>query len=659
MTRGLSLRLNRSLLAFAHDVIMAGAALALATWLRVGNALFDERAPWLDGLALGLPIFMAIAAISFRVVGLYRGLWRFASADDAIALVKAVTIALAVFVPLMFLLTRLESIPRSVPLITWFVLLAALGGPRFIYRTLKDGRLPIFGLAPKAPRIPVLLYGAGDAAERFIRAMGQGGAAAYEVVGILDEDPRFLKREIRGVKIYGGSADLTAIVNKLARRAQRPQRLIVSKTETNSEILQRLLSETETLGLAISRLPSANELKDTGADGSVELRPIAVEDLLGRPQRALDRAGIRALVAGKRVLVTGAGGTIGSELARQIAALEPAKITLVDASEFNLYSIDLDLKEAAPQIARQAVLADVRDAERMRALMFADKPDVVFHAAALKHVPMVETNAVEGVLTNVIGTRNVADAALAADVSAMVLISTDKAVRPSSVMGATKRLAELYCQSLDVRLGPGQRRRGEPQTRFITVRFGNVLGSTGSVVPLFKRQLARGGPLTVTHPEVERYFMTCGEAVQLVLQACAYGAGHDAGIGAVFVLDMGQPVKIVDLARQVIRLAGLHPDRDVRIEFTGLRDGEKLTEILFNEGEAPRPTEAEGVLEARPRTVEHSIVKRAFAELEQHARARDETRSLELLWHLVPEQIRDAESAAAPTDETGKSGAAS
>jgi O-antigen biosynthesis protein WbqV len=659
-----SLPVNRSLLAFAHDVAMAGVALAVATWLRVGSALFQEGGQggmWFDGLMLGLPIFMAIAAVSFRVVGLYRGLWRFASADDAIALVKAVTLALAIFVPLMFLLNRLESMPRSVPIITWFVLLAALGGPRFIYRTVKDGRLPFLGLASATPRIPVLLYGAGDETERFIRAMSQGGAAAYEAVGILDEDPTLARRKIRGVTIYGGSRDLTAIVNKLARRGQRPQRLIVAASETASDVLQRLLAETETLGLAISRLPSANELKDTGADGGVELRPIAVEDLLGRPQRALDREGIRAFVAGKRVLVTGAGGTIGSELARQIAALEPAKITLLDASEFNLYSIDLDLKEAAPRVARQAILADVRDAERMRAVMLADKPDVVFHAAALKHVPMVETNAVEGVLTNVIGTRNVADAAMAADVSAMVLISTDKAVRPSSVMGATKRLAELYCQSLDVRLG-AVRRRGEPSTRFITVRFGNVLGSTGSVVPLFKRQLARGGPLTVTHPEVERYFMTCGEAVQLVLQACAYGATHDAGTGAVFVLDMGEPVKIVDLARQVIRLAGLHPDRDVRIEFTGLRDGEKLTERLFNEGEAPGRTQAEGVLEARPRTVEHSIVKRAFAELEAHALARDEARALEMLWHLVPEQTREAEPVApvreAAQDDAGGRGAA-
>jgi O-antigen biosynthesis protein WbqV len=659
MTRWPSLPINRSVLAFGHDVFMAGAALALATWLRVGNSVFDPAAPWGAGLLVGMPLFMAVSAISFRLVGLYRGLWRFASAEDAIALVKAVTLALAVFVPLMFLLTRLESMPRSVPIITWFVLLAALGGPRFIYRTMKDGRLPMFALPANGARIPVLLYGAGEAAERFIRAMGQGGAAAYEVVGILDENPLVLKREIRGVKIYGGSRELTAIVNKFGRRGQRPQRLIVAAETTDSEILQRLLGETEMLGLTISRLPSANELKEAGANGAVELRPIAVEDLLGRPQRALDRAGIRAFVAGKRVAVTGAGGTIGAELARQIAALGPARITLIDSSEFNLYAVDLDLRELAPGIARAAVLADVRDGERMRALLFAEKPDVVFHVAALKHVPMVETNAIEGILTNVIGTRNVADAAVAAGVSAMVLISTDKAVRPTSIMGATKRLAELYCQSLDVRLGPDLRRRGEAKTRFITVRFGNVLGSTGSVVPLFKRQLARGGPLTVTHPDVERYFMTCGEAVQLVLQACAYGAEHDAGSGAVFVLDMGQPVKIVDLARQMIRLAGLHPDRDVAIQFTGLREGEKLSEILFNEGEAPRPTGAAGVLEARPRTVEHSIVKRAFAELEAHALARDENRARDLLWHLVPEQAREAEADASGSDaEAGGRGTA-
>ncbi|MGE0723813.1 MAG: UDP-N-acetylglucosamine 4,6-dehydratase family protein, partial [Alphaproteobacteria bacterium] len=343
-----------------------------------------------------------------------------------------------------------------------------------------------------------------------------------------------------------------------------------------------------------------------------------------------------------RVLVTGAGGTIGSELVRQIAAFGPARLALADASEFNLYSIDLEMAERHPDLPRAAILADVRDRVRVEAMVAAEAPQLVFHAAALKHVPMVELNPVEGVLTNAIGTRHVADACRAAGVEAMVLISTDKAVNPANVMGATKRLAESYCQALDL---VEHRRNGG--TRFVTVRFGNVLGSTGSVVPLFQRQLAQGGPLTVTHPEMTRYFMTVREAVELVLQATTIGLDRESAAGEIHVLDMGAPVRIVDLARQMIRLAGLRPDLDVAIAFTGLRPGEKLTEELFHDAEALVPTTHPAIRRAAPRTVDAAFLARGIDEIAETARAGRGEATRALLHRLVTDYRPPA--AAPPT----------
>jgi FlaA1/EpsC-like NDP-sugar epimerase len=343
------------------------------------------------------------------------------------------------------------------------------------------------------------------------------------------------------------------------------------------------------------------------------------------------------LLQGRRVIVTGAGGTIGSELARQVAAFGPELLILLDNGEYALWQIDLELAENHPQVHREALIADIRDEGRIRAIFEAWRPELVFHAAALKHVPMVEANPIEGILTNVAGTRHVADAARATGALAMVLISTDKAVNPTSLMGATKRLAEMYCQALDI----AARASAEGTMRCVTVRFGNVLGSTGSVVPLFHRQLARGGPLTVTHPDMQRYFMTVREAVGLVLQASVLGTGNvvlpSGGDGGIFVLDMGPPVKIVDLARQMIRLAGLRPDEDVEIRFTGLRPGEKLYEELFHGREPPVATGYPGLLMANPRTADPAIVGRAIDEIAAACRAGQARLALSLVGRLVPE----------------------
>jgi O-antigen biosynthesis protein WbqV len=382
----------------------------------------------------------------------------------------------------------------------------------------------------------------------------------------------------------------------------------------------------------VQRAPRPTALDPAHPTARLELKPVAIEDLLNRPQVPLDRAGMARLVQGRRVLLTGAGGTIGSELARQVAALGPERLILLDNGEYALWQIDLELAETAPAVPRRALVADVREEGRIRAIMEAERPELVFHAAALKHVPMVEANPLEGLLTNAAGTRTVADAARAAGAHAMVFISTDKAVNPTSVMGASKRLAEMYCQALDAK-----------GMRCVTVRFGNVLGSTGSVVPLFQRQLARGGPLTVTHPDMQRYFMTVREAVGLVLQASVAGAGGGAPDGGIFVLDMGAPVKIVDLARQMVRLAGLRPDDDIEIRFTGLRPGEKLFEELFHGKEPPAPTAFPGLLMATPRTADPAIVGRAIDEIASACRGAQTRLALALLARMVPEFEHNAD----------------
>ncbi len=633
-------RLPRARIAYAHDVVMAAASFYASLYLRLGNELFHGyRSLAFDGALL----FTAVAAAVLWFMRLYRGVWRYASLNDMIAIAKAVTLIMLVYLPIMFLWSRLELLPRSFLIINWFVLMAFLGGPRIAYRLFKDRRLDYVLERDGHRRVPVLLVGAGDEAELFIRAMDHPRTANYRVAGILDEKGGRVGREIHGVKVLGGIDDLEEVVRDLAARDRRPERLILTKDTLDRATVRDLLERADGLGLSMARLPRMTDFRD-GESGRVEARPIALEDLLGRPQAVLDRKAMAALIAGRRVLVTGAGGTIGSELVRQIAAYGPARLTLVDHGEFNLYAIEQEVIRRAPDLARAARLVDVRDRAAVGRLFDAERPQLVFHAAALKHVPIVESQPAEGVLTNVVGTRVVADACRAAGVDVMVLISTDKAVNPSSVMGATKRVAESYCQALDIEA----RQRGGG-TRFVTVRFGNVLGSTGSVVPLFQRQIAAGGPVTVTHPEITRYFMSVREAVELVLQASALGERERDRAGRIFVLDMGEPVRIADLARQMIRLAGRRPGVDIEIEYVGLRPGEKLHEELFHDAEAPRPTAAEGILVAEPRTAEHAVLARALDEIEEIARRGDDEAVRDLLGRLVSE-YRPPTGTAAPGD---------
>ena len=473
-----------------------------------------------------------------------------------------------------------------------------------------------------------MLIGAGDSAELFIRQHNRDRNAPYLATVILDDKGGRIGREIHGVPIVASTDELDSILRDGAHG--RLQKLILTNHNMDGAEVRQIFDLAEQHGCTLSRLPRTTQLQ-AGLEEKIETRPIAVEDLLGRPQTKLDRDAMRKLIEGLHILVTGAGGSIGSELVRQISDLAPASMTLFENSEYNLYQIDQELSRRHPHIKRFAVLGDVRDRKRVNQVMISQKPTLVFHAAALKHVPMVEQNPVEGVLTNVIGSRNVADACVTHGVKAMVLISTDKAVNPPNIMGATKRLAESYCQALDIDTAKTD------GTRFVTVRFGNVLGSTGSVVPLFQKQLEAGGPLTITHPEVTRFFMTISEAVELLLQASALGTigGRDAG--RIHVLEMGAPVKILELAEQMIRLAGLQPNEDIEIKITGLRAGEKLHEELLHEGESLVSSSHPSLLLATPRTSDLKELCSAIHGLENAARGRRREDTLEALKKLVPE----------------------
>jgi len=620
-------RSSRAYVAFAHDIFMAAVSFIAALYLRLGDDIVWYAESF---LVPGLLAFTALAAITFWAMRLYQGVWRYASLNDLFAITKAVTIVVLAFVALMFLITRLEALPRSLPFINWFVLMALLGGPRLAYRWFKDRRLEFKLERSGHRRIPVLLVGAGDEAELFIRALARDAEANYKVVGLVAANEGRVGRNIQGHPVIETLEHLPEAVKTLSAQGEKPQRLILTKDDLDGAVVRGLFETAENLGLSMARLPRLTELK-SGHTEKLEVRPIDVEDLLGRPQAALDRKAMSALIKDQRVLITGAGGSIGSELVRQISDFGPTSLTLVENGEFALYKIDRELLERHPNLTRNAIIADIRDRQRLSQIFENFRPQLVFHAAALKHVPLVEDNMAEGILTNVVGTRNVADLCIEWDVQTMVQVSTDKVVNPTNAMGATKRIAEKYCQALDIREG------AHDGTRFVTVRFGNVLGSTGSVVPLFQKQLEAGGPLTVTHPDMTRYFMTIREAVELILQASALRRHGHAEEGKIYVLDMGEPVKIVDLAKQMIRLAGMTPDEDIAIEFTGIRPGEKLYEEIFHGAEPPVPTEADGILIAAPRLADHDELSGTIDALKIAAQSGDEETLKRLISEVVPE----------------------
>lgn len=618
-----------NIVAVLHDSAMAAASFMAAMYLRLSMQMFQNDL-WWQG-ALGFAAVLMVVMLSYKT---YRRLWRYTSLNDLMTLAKAATLALMIFYIITFQITRLDYMPRSVVFIHWMTLMVCLMGIRVFWRVASDRSLIDRFMGRGGSRVPVLLIGATPQAEMFIRESERNSEFPYRAVGIVDDEPRKHGREIHHVRVYGSVAETAYIIRKLARKGRTPQRMLLTDPNIDRAVIEQLLQIGEKHQVTLARLPGLTELRD--GNRAYEIQPVAVEDILGRPAALLDRDAMRALVAGKRVMITGAGGSIGSELVRQIASYAPAHVQLYELSEFHLYAIDHELAELHPQLPRHAIIGDVRDKEQLHRVMQQLKPEIVFHAAAIKHVPLSESNPDQAVLTNVLGGKIVADACIANNVTAMVQISTDKAVNPTSIMGASKRAAEIYCQALA---------QDGCETRFITVRFGNVLNSAGSVVPLFQRQLAKGGPLTVTHKDMTRYFMTISEAVQLVLQAAVLGVDEQER-AVIYVLDMGEPIRIEELACQMIRLAGLRPYEDVQIVFTGLRPGEKLFEELFHDAENLTTTKHQSIRQARARQLDRLQVLSTLQRLTDAARNGDETGVRTHIAQLIPEYKEPSSEAA-------------
>lgn len=563
-----------------------------------------------------LPVTLTAQGLILWWLGLYRGVWRFASIPDLWNIMRAVTIGtLAVSIAL-FVLNRLEGVPRSFLMLYPLLLFFLLGAPRMVYRMWKD-----YGFSARSAddRPRVLILGAGRAGEALARDMRREGK--YSPVGFLDDKSHFKGAKIHGIPVLGTLKELGQTVNEMD-----VDMVVIAMPAASSLEMQRVVGLCQEIRIPYRTLPRLQDLM-AGFSNVGDLRQVMIDDLLGREPVSLDWQSIRHGLTGKTVMISGGGGSIGSELSRQIARLGPAALVLLERNEFNLYCVEMALRREFPKMILHACLGDVCDRAAVNYLMAKHRPQIIFHAAAYKHVPMLQAQAREAIRNNVFGTRTLASAASAHGCEAFVLISTDKAVNPANVMGASKRIAEMICQGLDQR----------SHTRFITVRFGNVLGSAGSVVPLFQKQIAEGGPVTVTHPEVTRYFMTIPEACQLIMQAAVMGSG-----GEIFVLDMGEPVSITYLAEQLIRLSGKMPGREIPIVYTGLRPGEKLFEELFHSQENLTRTGHEKILLAQQRRLDWQQLQAVLSEMQQAADAYDGSRLRRLVEELVPEMEETA-----------------
>ena len=601
-------RARSRLLVFLHDMLMIPAAWGLAYWMRFNLGYVPPE--FIEEAVDTLPLVVLVMGPVYWAFGLYRGVWRFASLNDLVRIALAVLVGTTLLLFVLFALNRMAYVPRSLPVLFVIFQLMLLAGPRLLYRWLKDRRLDFSGGRR------VLIVGAGRAGEMLVRDLLRDRQCGYVPVAFVDDKPHRQGGVVHGVPIRGTADDIPRLVELFGIDV-----ILLAAPSASAHQMQRLVELCETAGRPFRTVPQTKELM-AGRVAVNQLRAVSIEDLLGRDPVTLDWDAVERGLAGRVILVSGAGGSIGSELCRQLARCRPSRLILIDHSEYNLYRIETELLDGPepPPLSRH--LIDVANATALDRLFARQRPDVVFHAAAYKHVPLLQDQVLAALANNVLGTRTIAAAADAWGCERFVLISTDKAVNPTNVMGATKRFAELICQDV-------QRRSA---CRFMTVRFGNVLGSAGSVVPRFQQQIERGGPLTVTHPEIERFFMTIPEACQLIMQAAVIGRG-----GETFVLDMGEPVKIRYLAEQMIRLSGREPERDIRIEYTGLRPGEKLYEELFYPTEGFADTPHPRIHIARcAETLETGVLATALSELEDALNAQNEHSAMALLTRLVP-----------------------
>ena len=582
----------------------------------------DVPSPYLSLFVATAGIVVLTRAVVFGMFRLYQGWWRYVGAADLKVLILAVSVSTAAYVAILFVTGKLDGLPRSIILLDWMLTLAILGGGRFMVRSLREE--PLLNRTRRARQSdhpPVIILGAGTAGERLVRDLLADDEAKMRPVALLDDDVLKHGMRIHRVPVAGCVTDLPHIAAKTGATTA-----ILAIPSASKEEITEILRECRKAGVRCQIVPSLFELV-TGTAKLTETREVRIEDLLGRDSVSLELDSVRESLEGEIVMVTGGAGSIGSEICRQVAALNPKRLVILDQAESPLYFIHLEVAKAHPELDVVPVICDITDKPRLRSVFDEHQPKHVFHAAAYKHVPLMEGNVVEAVRNNILGTLHVAECAADYDADRFVLISTDKAVRPSSVMGATKRIAE--------RIVLGWPSLRESNTDFRAVRFGNVLGSNGSVIPLFKQQLAVGGPLTVTHPDVTRFFMTIPEACQLVLTAGTLpeAAGH------ICMLEMGEPVKIVDLAENLIRLSGLEPHVDVEIHYTGLRPGEKLYEELMGEVETTVPTRVKKINVVATDEPESESLKTSLARLVAAMTQHDRADMLASIRALVPECV--------------------
>lgn len=604
----------KKLITISYDLLIIPFAWLGAYWLRFNF----EPIPilvWQNALHV-LPFVILLQFLCYWRFGLHRGMWRFASIPDLLRIFQASIVGSGLIAVALFLFNHIELVPRSVIPIYFLLLIIMLGSSRLMVRYIKNYR----HLFPKGKA--VLIIGAGQAGEGLVRDLLRYVDKQYIPIALIDDDPAKQGKEIHGIRVMGQCKDIPEIIRKMPIDL-----IIIAIPSATSVRMREIIAYCNEATIPVRTLPGIEDITN-GTVSVKNIREVSLDDLLGRDPVNLEWDKISKKIQGRILLVTGAGGSIGSELCRQIAKLGPKKLIVVEHSEYNLYALEQELKQSFTHLNLRVQLCSVTDEIEITAVMQRYVPDIVFHAAAYKHVPLLETQIRTAVLNNVIGTQVVAEAAVSVGVKEFVLISTDKAVNPTNIMGTTKRIAEIFCQNFN----------NHSTTRFITVRFGNVLGSAGSVIPLFSKQLAKGGPLTVTHPEITRYFMTIPEASQLILQAAVLGKG-----GEIFVLDMGEAIKITYLAEQMIRLSGNRLN-DIEIIYTGLRPGEKLHEELFHEQEALAKTSHKKILKAKHREIEWSLLQRYFAEIKSACDAFNFEWLQAVAVALVPEYQQEVEN---------------
>src|SRR4051812_17710720 len=638
MNRFSSLTL-RNLLIATHDAIATTLAVFVSFYLRFEGEAFLDRLPLLLRI---VPYFVAFSVVVCYAFNLTTTKWRFISLPDALNIVRVATVLTLALLVMDYIFVALNIqgtltssnlqtpffLGKMTIILYWFLEVFFLSALRFAYRYFRYSRTRHHARTEGAS--PTLLIGRAADAEILLRGIESGAVKHLWPVGVLSPSPADRGQLIRNIPVQGGIDDFEDVIADFVRRNKPIARLVMTPSAFEPDARpESVLMRARRLGLIVSRLPSL----DSGE--TPRLTNVAVEDLLLRPSENIDYARLEALVKNKGVIVTGGGGSIGSEICERVVTFGAARLLVIENSEPALYAVTETLAERETGVAIEGRIADIRDRERILRLMREFRPDIVFHAAALKHVPILERDWSEGVKTNIFGSVNVADAARAAGAAAMVMISTDKAIEPVSMLGLTKRFAEMYCQALDHDVA--SRSDGEAPMRLISVRFGNVLASNGSVVPKFKAQIEAGGPVTVTHPDMVRYFMTIREACDLVLTAATHALAPVRPDVSVYVLNMGQPVKIVDLAERMIRLSGLQPGHDIEIVFTGMRPGERLNEILFASEEPTVEIGVAGIMAAKPNEPEMAALRRWIAALEVAIAADDRATIRAVLKDAVPE----------------------